>query len=375
MARRRPPTDRSRDEAFMRLALRLAARGLGRTSPNPVVGAVLVKAGRVLATGYHRRAGLDHAEVAALRRVGFQAPGADLYVTLEPCDHHGRTPPCTEAVIRAGVRRVVVGLRDPNPLVDGRGLRRLRRAGIAVEVGLLGPECRRVNEHFVCVQERGRPFVTWKAAVTLDGRIATRTGDSRWVTGGRARDLGHALRDTHDAILVGAGTVRVDDPLLTTRRPGGRDPVRVVLDGRLTIPPRARLLHSGSPAPTLVVCGRGAPGPRERALVAAGAEVLRLPGRGGRVSPKALLHALLARDLLSVLIEGGGETAATFLEAGLVDKVVMFVAPKLVGGVDAVPALGGRGVARMADAVNLCDTTYRQIGEEIMVSGYVHRDH
>ena len=359
----------------MRLALRQAARGLGRTSPNPVVGAVLVKDGRVLATGYHRRAGLDHAEVAALRRVGFQAPGADLYVTLEPCDHHGRTPPCTEAVIRAGVRRVVVGLRDPNPLVDGRGLRRLRRAGLTVEVGLLGPECRRGNEHFVCVQERGRPFVTWKAAVTLDGRIATRTGDSRWVTGGRARDLGHALRDTHDAILVGAGTVRVDDPLLTTRRPGGRDPVRVVLDGRLTIPPRARLLHSGSPAPTLVVCGRGAPASRARALVAAGAEVLRLPGRGGRVDPRALLAALLERDLLSVLIEGGGETAATFLEAGLVDKVVAFVAPKLVGGVDAVPALGGRGVARMADAVNLCDTTYRQIGAEIMVSGYVHRDH
>ncbi|MBI5478629.1 MAG: bifunctional diaminohydroxyphosphoribosylaminopyrimidine deaminase/5-amino-6-(5-phosphoribosylamino)uracil reductase RibD [Deltaproteobacteria bacterium] len=363
------------DEAFMRRALRLAARGLGRTSPNPVVGAVVVKDGRVLATGYHRRAGLDHAEVAALRRLGFQARGADLYVTLEPCNHHGRTPPCTEAVIRAGIRRVVVGMRDPCRLVDGRGIRRLRRAGIAVEVGLLGPQCRRVNEHFLCVQEQGRPFVTWKAAVTLDGRIATRRGDSRWVTGARARALGHALRDTHDAILVGAGTVRVDDPLLTTRRRGGRDPVRVVLDGRLAISPRARLLHSGSPAPTLVVCGRGAPAARERALVAAGAEVLRLPGRRGRVSPAALLAALLERGLLAVLIEGGGETAAAFLEAGLVDKVVVIVAPKLVGGVGAVPMLGGRGVARMAEAVQLCDITYRQIGAEMVISGHVHRDH
>jgi diaminohydroxyphosphoribosylaminopyrimidine deaminase/5-amino-6-(5-phosphoribosylamino)uracil reductase len=375
MVRRRPTSDPARDEAFMRRALRLAARGLGRTSPNPVVGAVVVKDGRVLATGYHRRAGLEHAEVAALRRLGCRAAGADLYVTLEPCDHHGRTPPCSEAVIRAGVRRVVVGMRDPNPLVDGRGIRRLRRAGIAVEVGCCGAECRRVNEQFVCVQERGRPFVTWKAAVTLDGRIATRTGDSRWVTGAAARDLGHALRDTHDAILVGAGTVRVDDPLLTTRRPGGRDPVRVVLDGRLTISPRARLLHSGSPAPTLVACAQDAPAARARALGAAGAEVVRLPGRGGRVAPAALLAALLGRGLVSVLIEGGGETAAAFLEAGLVDKVVWFVAPKLVGGTGAVPALGGRGVARMADAIRLCDTTFRQIGEEIMVSGYVHRDH
>jgi diaminohydroxyphosphoribosylaminopyrimidine deaminase / 5-amino-6-(5-phosphoribosylamino)uracil reductase len=375
MARRPGTKDRARDEAFMRLALRQAARGLGRTSPNPVVGAVVVKAGRVLAAGYHRRAGLDHAEVAALRRLGFRAPGADLYVTLEPCDHQGRTPPCTEAVIRAGVRRVVVAMRDPCKLVDGRGLARLRRAGIAVEVGVLAAEARRVAEHFVCAQERGRPFVTWKAAVTLDGRIATRTGDSRWVTGPGARGLGHQLRDTHDAILVGAGTVRVDDPLLTTRRPGGRDPVRVVLDGRLTISPRARLLHSGSPAQTLVACTRDAPERRARALAAAGAEVLRLPGRGGRVRPQALLAALLERGILSVLLEGGGEAAATFLEAGLVDKVVAIVAPKLVGGRAAVPMLGGRGVARMADAVELCDTTHRRRGQDLVVTGYVHRDH
>jgi diaminohydroxyphosphoribosylaminopyrimidine deaminase / 5-amino-6-(5-phosphoribosylamino)uracil reductase len=373
MARR--PEDRARDEAFMRLALRAAARGLGRTSPNPVVGAVLVKDGRVLATGYHRRAGLDHAEVAALRRVGFRARGADLYVTLEPCDHQGRTPPCTEAVIRAGVRRVIVGLRDPCGLVDGRGIRRLRRAGITVEVGVLRAECRRVAEHFVCSHERQRPFVTWKAAVSLDGRIATRTGDSRWVTGSASRGLGHALRDTHDAILVGAATVRVDDPLLTTRRPGGRDPVRVVLDGRLSISPRARLFHAGSPAPTLVFCTRDAPERRARALAAAGAEVVRLPGRAGRVSPRAVLAALLERDLLSVLLEGGGETAAAFLEAGLVDKVVAIVAPKLVGGRAAVPVLGGRGVARMADAIELCDITHRRSGVDLVVTGYVHRDH
>jgi len=363
------------EERYMRLALRLAKKGLGRTSPNPVVGAVVVKDGAILATGYHRRAGLDHAEVAALRKIGFRAPGADLYVTLEPCDHHGRTPPCTEAIVKAGIRRVIVGMRDPYPLVDGRGIERLRQAGIVVEVGLLAEECRRLNEHFVCVQEKGRPFVTWKAAVSLDGRIATRTGDSRWVTSERARDLGRRLRDTHDAILVGARTVCVDDPLLTTRRRGGRDPVRVVVDGRLEMPPTARMLHSGSPAPTLVFCAERAPQGREEPLRASGAEVIRLPATGGRVDPAALLASLLQRDILSVLIEGGGETAASFLEGGLVDKVVFFVAPLLVGGRDAVPVLGGTGVARMAEAMRLKDVTYRRLGDEMMVVGYVHGDH
>jgi diaminohydroxyphosphoribosylaminopyrimidine deaminase/5-amino-6-(5-phosphoribosylamino)uracil reductase len=360
---------------LMRRALRLAARGLGRTSPNPVVGALVVQHGRVLATGYHRRAGLDHAEVAALRKLGGRAPGADLYVTLEPCDHHGRTPPCTQTVIDAGVRRVFVGMRDPHPLVNGRGIARLRRAGLEVIVGVAEEECRRLNESFVCVHEHGRPFVAWKAAVTLDGRIATRRGDARWVTGAAARAIGHELRDTYDAILVGARTVSVDDPRLTTRlgRGRGRDPVRVVVDGGLRTPPTARLLRSGSAAPTIIAGTRGAPSARQRRLVRAGAEVLMLPGRGA-VRPRALLGALLRRGILSVLIEGGGETAAPFFAAGLVDKVVLFVAPKLLGG-DGVPAIGPLGLRRMEQAIRLEGLAYRRVGEDAMITGYVHRDH
>jgi diaminohydroxyphosphoribosylaminopyrimidine deaminase/5-amino-6-(5-phosphoribosylamino)uracil reductase len=375
-ARRRVARVTTADVGYMRRALRLAARALGRTSPNPVVGALIVKDGRVLATGYHHRAGLDHAEVDALRKLDFQAPGATLYVTLEPCDHFGRTPPCTRAILASGIARVVAGMRDPHAIVDGRGLKRLRRAGIEVEVGVLEDECRRQNEFFVCAQQRRRPFVTLKSAITLDGRIATASGDSRWVTGEAARAAGHALRDIHDVILVGARTVRLDDPQLTTRlaRGRGRDPLRVVLDGRLTMPPTARMLHSGSLAGTIVACAAGAPAVRRRRLERAGAEVWELPGGPGRVDPAALLRALLEREVLSVLIEGGGETAAAFLERDLVDKVVAFVAPKLLGGRDALPMIGGRGAARMADARRLVDVDYRRLGDEIMITGYVHRD-
>ncbi|HEY3355231.1 MAG TPA: bifunctional diaminohydroxyphosphoribosylaminopyrimidine deaminase/5-amino-6-(5-phosphoribosylamino)uracil reductase RibD [Polyangia bacterium] len=375
--RERPATASAADVRYMRRALRLAQTALGRTSPNPIVGALVVKDGRVLATGYHRRAGADHAEVAALRKLGFRADGTTLYVTLEPCDHQGRTPPCTRTIIESGVARVVAGMRDPCPLVDGRGLRRLRRAGIAVTVGVLAAECRRQNEFFVCAQERRRPFVAYKAAVTLDGRLATASGDSRWVTGAEAREAGHRLRAAYDAILVGARTVRLDDPLLTTRLPGdrGRDPLRIVLDGRLSMPPRARLLASGSLAGTIVACTAGAPASRRRRLERAGAEVWELPGEGGRVDLEALLTALLRREVLSVLVEGGGETAAGFLEAGLIDKVIAFVAPKLLRGRGAVPMLGGRGAQRMADAVVLDDVDYRRVGQEIMITGYVHRDH
>lgn len=350
---------------MMRRALALAARGLGRTSPNPAVGAVLCGPRRqVLATGWHKRAGLDHAEVAALRRLGFRAPGATLYVTLEPCDHQGRTPPCSQAIVRSGVRRVVVAMIDPHPLVAGRGVRRLRAAGLRVEVGLLESEARRLNEAWLHWLELGRPLVLLKLAETLDGKIATRSGDSRWVSGPEARALVHRMRDRFDAVLVGAGTIRADDPRLTTRGiqggRGGRDPVRVILDRNLTTPPGARAL------PAIILTGRAADRRREAALERAGATVVRTR------SLKDGLRALGRAGICSLLVEGGGETAGALLEAGCVDRVVMFIAPRIAGGREAVPAVGGRGVNRMADAIALERVRLRRVGQDVMITGDVH---
>lgn len=352
----------NRDERWMRRALALAARARGRQRPNPMVGAVVVsRSGRVLGTGWHRKAGEAHAEVLALRALGGKAPaGATLYVTLEPCAHHGKTPPCADAVIASGVRRVVVAMRDPYPLVDGRGLERLRRAGLDVTVGVCEAEARALNAPWLSVVTRGRPLVTLKLALTLDGRIAARGGDARWVTGEAARREAHRMRDRHDAILVGVGTVLADDPALTVRGlRGGRDPVRVVLDGRLRTPPGARVLAPGPG--TLLFCAEDAPGERP--------EAVRLPrGPDGRLPLAPVLAHLGRAGLLSVLVEGGGEVARSFLEARLVDRVTCFVAPKLVGG-DGVPALGPLGITRMADALALADVAVRRLGDDVMVTG------
>jgi diaminohydroxyphosphoribosylaminopyrimidine deaminase/5-amino-6-(5-phosphoribosylamino)uracil reductase len=360
----RARADLAEVERFMRLALREAARGLGRTSPNPAVGAILVRGGRVIARGHHAQAGGPHAEVVALRAAGERAAGADLYTTLEPCDHWGKTPPCSIAIVQAGVRRVFVGSRDPNPVVNGRGLARLRRAGVEVVTDVLRAECDRLGAPWFHFIRTGRPYVTLKAAVTLDGRIATRTGDSRWVTGPAARAEVHRLRDRVDAVLVGAGTARADDPLLTTRLPRGRghDPVRVVLDTRLTLPRALRLFHPESKAPTLVATtvARSPPlGP--------GVEALRCRARGGRVDLGDLLRKLAARGITHLLVEGGGEVHAAFLAAGLVDRVVLFVAPKILGG--GVAWLDGPGPPLMKDALALEDVAIERAGDDVVVTG------
>ena len=363
--RRAAPVDRALAERFMRAALREAAKGLGRTSPNPAVGAVLVRNGRVVARGHHARAGGPHAEVVALRAAGARARGADLYTTLEPCDHFGKTPPCSRAILEAGVRRVFVGSSDPNPLVNGRGVARLRAAGVEVEAGVLRAECDALNAHwFRFIRER-RPYVTLKAAATLDGRIATRTGDSRWVTGEEARHWVHRLRDRVDAVLVGAGTARADDPRLTARLPGGRgrDPVRVVLDTELSLPARLKLFHARSAAPTLVAHATS----RTRRL-GPGVELLRCRRGEGGVDLVDLLGKLAARGVTHVLVEGGAQVHARFLAAGLVDRVAVFVAPKLAGS-DGVPLFAGKGPARMADALRLEDVEVARIGEDVLVQG------
>jgi diaminohydroxyphosphoribosylaminopyrimidine deaminase/5-amino-6-(5-phosphoribosylamino)uracil reductase len=351
----------------MRLALRQAEKGLGRTSPNPAVGAVLVKDGRVVGRGHHARAGGPHAEVVALRAAGARARGADLYTTLEPCDHWGKTPPCSVAVLEAGVRRVFFGSSDPNPLVNGRGVARLRDGGVEVTGGVLGAECDALNAPWFTFITRGRPFVTLKAAVSLDGRLATRTGDARWVTGDEARAWGHRLRDRVDAILVGAGTARADDPELTARLPGGggRDPLRVVLDTRLSLPGKLRLLHPRSPVPTVVAHASARARP-----VGPGVELLRCRrGRDGVDLPD-LLERLAARGVTHLLVEGGARVHAAFLRAGLVDRVAVLIAPKLVGA-DGVPLAAGRGPARMAEALRLEDVHVERLGDDVLVMGTV----
>ncbi len=358
------------DRFYMRLALKEARKGLGRTSPNPPVGAVVVdpESGEVLARGYHRRAGEPHAEAVALARAGERARGATLYVTLEPCHHHGRTPPCTGAILAAGIRRVVIGTRDPNPRASG-GLVYLRSRGLEVRVGVLEKECRYLTRFFLKRVITGRPWVILKVAASLDGRIATRTGDSRWITGEEARRYTHRLRDLCDAILVGRKTVEADDPELTCRLPGGRNPVRIVLDTRLSLSPEFRIFRTAQEVPTWIVCGEGADPERERLFRDLGVEVIRIPEKAGWVDLGALLEALSQREILSVLVEGGGEVHGSFLDAGLVDEIFFFLGPVIIGGKEAPPAVAGKGPTKLSQALWLKDLRIKRLGDSLLLHG------
>ena len=351
------------DADFMRLALAEGRRGLGRSS-SPV-GAVVVAGGRVVGRGFHRRDGAPHAEVVALRAAGARAGGATLYLTLEPCNHHGRTPPCTEAVLAAGICRVICAVRDPNPRVRGGGASRLRRAGVKVEIGVEAVAGAELIAGFRSRVQRGRPLVTLKLAATLDGRIATRSGSSRWITGPAARRLVHAWRNEMDVVMVGAGTVIADDPRLTCRVVGGRDPLRVIVDGRLRLPLTARVLTKTAARGTVVATVN--PDRRKlAALRARGAEVLTLPGRNGRLSLRRLLGLLAARGVNTVLLEGGAGLAAAALRARVVDRIALFLAPKLLGG-DAVPMIGPLGLRTMAGAPTLRIVGVEPIGKDWLV--------
>jgi len=326
------------DEAFMHRALALAARGRGRVSPNPMVGAVVVQAGRVVGEGWHRALGEPHAETVALERAGARARGATLYVTLEPCAHHGRTPPCVDAILSAGVRRCVVAVRDPHAIVNGRGLRRLRAAGVRVEVGALAAEARELLGGYWSVHTSGRPRVTLKLAASLDGRIAplggfAARGRHRWLTGTAARRAVHRMRAASDAIVIGAGTARADDPRLTSRGVGAaRQPLRIVCDSRLALPRTLHLLRPPLSRGTVIACARSAPKRAERALAAAGVRVWRLPGPAERgVSPRALLRRMAREGLQEVMVEGGARLARSFLAARAVDRLALFAAPVVIG--------------------------------------------
>jgi diaminohydroxyphosphoribosylaminopyrimidine deaminase / 5-amino-6-(5-phosphoribosylamino)uracil reductase len=340
------------DERHMARCLELAEVYRGRTSPNPLVGCVIVdRRGKVIAEGAHAGPGRDHAEIAALRKLDFRAPGATLYVNLEPCNHHGRTPPCAPVVRDAGVARVVVGIADPI-VSHGGGLTVLRDRGIEVRVGVLAAACERANRGFVTWARQGRPAFTLKAAITLDGKIATVAGLSKWITGEQARADVMRLRDQHDAVLVGVGTVLADDPRLTARRDGGRDPVRIVVDSRLRTPPAAQVLPGPGPAGprTIIACGPDAPAALEAALVARGAEVWRIATHDdGRVDLAPLGQRLAEAGILTVLAEGGGEIHAYLLEHRLADEIVLYIAPKVVGG-PAPSWVGGQGLPSLAAA-------------------------
>jgi len=321
------------DQDFMRRALRLAERGRGATRPNPIVGAVVVSGGRVVGEGWHRAAGLPHAEALALARAGARAGGGTLYVTLEPCAHHGRTPPCVDAIVAAGIRRCVVAMRDPHRIVNGRGLRRLRSSGVRVVTGVLGNEARQMLAGYVRAHERGLPRVTWKVATTLDGKVADGRGRSRWITGPAARAEVHRMRAAADAIVIGSGTARADDPRLTVRgtRRRAPQPLRVVCDSRLRLPLTLRLFRRPLARGTVVACRNDAPARKAMELERCGVAVWRLPATRGGVSPRAVARRLASAGCHDVLLEAGPRLGTAWMRAGLVDRVAWFVAPKLLG--------------------------------------------
>jgi diaminohydroxyphosphoribosylaminopyrimidine deaminase/5-amino-6-(5-phosphoribosylamino)uracil reductase len=355
---------------MMRRALHLAARG--RTSPNPQVGAVVFADGQIVGEGYHHRCGEPHAEVHALAAAGEQARGADLYVTLEPCDHQGRTPPCTRAILAAEIRRVFVGHLDPDSKVAGRGLGHLREAGLEVTVGVEGERCDRFYRAYDTHRTQGRPQVILKAGMTLDGRVATRTGHSRWITGPEARRMVHRLRHRVDAIMVGIGTVLADDPELTTRLPrgAGHDPIRIIVDSRGRTPPESKVILHTSQAPT-ILAHTAAGAQSATALARSGVELLECHAREGRVDLRDLLRRLAERGIVSLLAEGGGELHWSLLEANLADQVMLFVAPVMVGGRASLPVVGGAGVARMPEAFAVTDWKIQRVGQDFLFQGRV----
>jgi len=359
-------TEYSTDEKYMRQALRLARRGLGKTSPNPMVGAVIVKDDRIIARGCHRYFGGDHAEVDAIKHAAADVSGATMYVTLEPCTHYGKTPPCVDAIVRANIGRVVIGTLDPFPEMQGRSLEILKRHRIETVVGVLEDECRALNKVYLKYTSTGMPFVTVKFAQTLDGRIATAAGASRWISSPSSRRIAHRLRARHDAVLVGVGTVLADDPELTTRLVPGRNPVRVILDSKLRIPTDAKVLTNQEAARTLLAATPRADKAKAAALARMGIEVLTVPpDADGRVDIGVLMKTLAERQISSVLVEGGAATITSFLRLGLADKLVVFIAPRVLGkGTDSV---GELNITDISKSIKLTFEKVYRSGEDIVV--------
>lgn len=360
----------SGDEQFMRRALELAAKAMGRTSPNPLVGCVLVKDNQIIGEGFHHKAGTPHAEVHALSAAGNQANGATAYVTLEPCSHFGRTPPCADALINAKIKRVVVAMMDPNPLVAGQGLDRLREAGIQVDLGLMNLEAQRLNEVFIKAITTGLPFVIYKSAMTLDGKIATETGDSRWISNEASRNFAHQLRNYCDVILVGSETVHKDNPALTCRGLNGKDPIRLIIDGSLRINENAKVLTSSPVSHCIIATTLSASKEKIKRLDSLPLVDVWQYDTERYVPLNKLMRDLVRKGWTSVLLEGGGGLAGAMLQENLVNKVELFIAPKLVGGNGPSP-LSGLHIERMAEAINLNDLSVDMSTGDLHVTGYI----
>lgn len=367
------PTQEQKNR-FMAEAIRLARKGMGMVSPNPLVGAVVVKDNKIVGRGFHQRFGGPHAEVFALQEAGEHAQGADLYVNLEPCCHFGKTPPCTNILIKYGIKRAFIGIQDPNPLVGGKGSLVLQNAGIEVEIGILADKCSELNEAFIKYITSKVPFVALKLAATLDGKIATVTGDSQWISGEAARRFVHRLRYEADAVMVGIGTVMADNPLLTNRYykiSHKKNPLRIIVDSRLRIPLSSQLLKTAPDVKTVIATTRRAPQNKIAKITQRGAEVIIAPDYNRHVNLKHLMQRLAERNISYVVIEGGAELGAAALHHGIVDKVLFFFAPKIIGGRNARGMIGGNGVRKIADAISVINTRCRKVGDDFLVEGYI----
>lgn len=359
------------DVYYMQRALELAAKALGRTSPNPVVGAVIVKDGKVIGEGYHMKAGTPHAEVHALNQAGYNARGATMYVTLEPCSHYGRTPPCADALVNAGIKKVVIATLDPNPKVAGKGRKILEDAGIETVVGVLEDEAKKLNEVFLKHITRGLPFVSLKYAMTLDGKIATSTGDSRWISSEQSRQYVHKLRNIYDGIMVGINTVLKDDPMLNCRleTEEKRDPVRIIVDGELKIPLESNIVKTSPEQKTVIITSMDVPEEKCRKLNDKYIQILKVPGEPYYLDLVQALKMLLKQDICSILVEGGAQLNASLWEEKLVDKIYCFIAPKIVGGMGFSP-VGGKGQEFIQDAHILKSPDFTRFGDDILITAY-----
>ncbi len=361
------------DNYYMRMAIRLARKGIGKTNPNPMVGTIIVKDGKIIGRGYHKKCGDYHAEINAINNVKGSIRGSTFYITLEPCSHYGRTPPCVDTLIKKKLERVVVGTPDPNPEVNGKGIKILRSKGIKVDVGILGSECRQLNEHYFKFIKSGIPYVTVKYAQTLDGRIATKTGDSQWISSEASRKYVHVLRSTNDGIVVGAGTVTADNPQLTVRHVKGKNPLRIIVDSKLRIPIKSSVLTDDNPHQTIIATTSNAPSRKITAIKKLGAEVLVVKKeRNGKVSFSSLLKELGKREIMSVLVEGGSGMITALLKVNLVDKMIIPISPRILG--KGLEAIGDLNINKIKDAIKFSSFKTMKKGDDLIFEGTILRN-
>jgi len=361
---------RKNHEYYMRRAMELALKAKGKTSPNPMVGAIVVKNAKIIGEGFHQQAGLAHAEIVALDEAGKKAKGATLYVTLEPCAHFGRTPPCVDRIIKSGIKEVIVGMVDPNPINNGKGINVLRQNRIKVETGFLAEELRKINESFIKYISKRMPFVTVKVAQSLDGKIATRTGDSKWITSDKSRAYAHKIRTQFDAVMVGVNTVLKDNPRLDAWF-SRRHPVKIIVDSQLSIPQNANLFSGKSQVIIVTLPVRPGQETENRKLLAAKAKILEVREKDGQINLKDMMKKLAQLEITNILVEGGGMLIGSLFDDGLVDKILFFISPKIIGGKESTSSVMGKGVERVEKALRLKETKLRRFGEDVLVVAYV----